>query len=458
MSQLVSILVVDDEKHSREGLRKALESQYDVYIAEDAASAYQLLESQSFDILITDLRLPGDDGMKIIQRALSLPNPPICLMMTAYGSVETAVEAMKRGAYDYLTKPIDLDRLDLLIKRALRSRSMEAENKTLKRRLGERVGFENIVGESPSMKQVFETIEQVAPTRATVLIEGESGTGKELVAQAIHHLSPRKNAPFIAVHCAALTPSLLESELFGHEKGAFTGAVDRRTGRFEAADGGTLFLDEIGEIDASVQVKILRVLGERSFERVGGSKTIQVDVRVIAATNRDLGRQVEQGKFREDLYYRLKVVEIKLPPLRDRREDIPLMVREFLKEFSLENKKQVEDVAGDAQAVLMAYDWPGNVRELRSAIEHAVIWSKDGRVTLQNLPPTVREVAVSRGAQALPTGMNLEQTEKVLMSRSLEICGGNVSQAAAHLGISRRTLHRKIKKYGLKEVRGKGKA
>lgn len=458
MSQLISILVVDDEKHSREGLRKALESQYDVYIAEDAASAYQLLESQGFDILITDLRLPGDDGMKIIQRALSLPNPPICLMMTAYGSVETAVEAMKQGAYDYLTKPIDLDRLDLLIKRALRSRSVEAENKTLKRRLGERVGFENIVGESASMKQVFETIEQVAPTRATVLIEGESGTGKELVAQAIHNLSPRKNAPFIAVHCAALTPSLLESELFGHEKGAFTGAVDRRTGRFEAADGGTLFLDEIGEIDASVQVKILRVLGERSFERVGGSKTIQVDVRVIAATNRNLGKQVEQGKFREDLYYRLKVVEIKLPPLRDRREDIPLMVREFLKEFSLENKKQVEDVAGDAQAVLMAYDWPGNVRELRSAIEHAVIWSKDGRVTLQNLPPAVREAAVSRGAQALPTGMNLEQTEKALMFRSLESCGGNVSQAAANLGISRRTLHRKIKKYGLKEVRGKGKA
>jgi len=456
MSQLISILVVDDEKHSREGLRKALESQFDVYIAEDAAAAYALLESQRFEVLITDLKLPGDDGMKIIERALSLAHPPVCLMMTAYGSVETAVEAMKRGAYDYLTKPIDLDRLDLLIKRALRSRQAEAENVTLKRRLGERAGFENIIGESSAMKQVFETIAQVAPTRATVLIEGESGTGKELAAHAIHALSPRRDAPFVAVHCAALTPTLLESELFGHEKGAFTGAIERRAGRFEAADGGTIFLDEIGEIDASVQVKILRVLGERSFERVGGSKTMQVDVRVIAATNRDLGRLVEQGKFREDLYYRLKVVEIRIPPLRERREDIPLMVREFLKEFSLENNKHVEDVAGDAQAVLMAYDWPGNVRELRSAIEHAVIWSKDGRVTLQNLPPAVRESATHPGTQALPTGMNLEQSEKAMMMRALESCAGNVSRAADHLGISRRTLHRKIKKYGLKPARGKG--
>lgn len=453
MSQLVSILIVDDEKHSREGLRKALESQYDVYIAEDAAAAYQLLESQRFDVLITDLRLPGDDGMTIIQRALTLPHPPICLMMTAYGSVETAVEAMKKGAYDYLTKPIDLDRLDILIKRALRSRTVEAENQTLKQRLGERSGFENIIGESVAMKQVFETVEQVAPTRATVLIEGESGTGKELVAHSIHDLSPRKNAPFVAVHCAALTPTLLESELFGHEKGAFTGAVERRVGRFEAADGGTIFLDEIGEVDGSVQVKILRVLGERSFERVGGSKTMQVDVRVIAATNKNLAQLVEQGKFREDLYYRLKVVEIRLPPLRERREDIPLMVREFLKEFSLENKKQVEDVAGDAQAVLMAYDWPGNVRELRSAIEHAVIWSKDGRVTLQNLPPALKEAAVRPGAQVLPTGMNLEQTEKAMMVRALENNGGNVSRAAAQLGISRRTLHRKIKRFGLKSSR-----
>ena len=456
MSQLISILIVDDEKHSREGLRKALESQYDVYIAEDAPSAYQLLDSQRFDVLITDLRMPGDDGMKIIQRALLLPNPPICLMMTAYGSVETAVEAMKKGAYDYLTKPIDLDRLDILIKRALRSRNVEVENEKLKRRLGERAGFENIIGESLAMKQVFETMEQVAPTRATVLIEGESGTGKELVAQAIHSLSPRKNGPFIAVHCAALAPSLLESELFGHEKGAFTGAAERRMGRFEAADGGTILLDEIGEIDASVQVKILRVLGERSFERVGGSKTIQVDVRVIAATNKNLGQMVEQQKFREDLYYRLKVVEIRIPPLRERREDIPLMVREFLREFSLENQKQVEDIAGDAQAVLMAYDWPGNVRELRSAIEHAVIWAKDERVTLRNLPPALRESAGRPGILALPTGMNLEQTEKTMMIRALETCGGNVSRAAAHLGISRRTLHRKIKKYGLKEVRGKG--
>ena len=453
MNPLVSILVVDDEKHSREGLRKALESQYDVYIAEDAPSAYQLLESQRFEVLITDLKLPGDDGMKIIQRALSLSNPPVCLMMTAYGSVETAVEAMKEGAYDYLTKPVDLERLDILIKRALRSRTVEAENENLKRQIGQRYGFENIIGESPAMKRVFETIQQVAPTRATVLIEGESGTGKELVAHAIHHLSPRKDAPFVAVHCAALAPTLLESELFGHEKGSFTGAIERRSGRFEIADGGTLFLDEVGEVDASVQVKILRVLGERSFERVGGSKTVQVDVRVITASNRNLARLVEQGKFRDDLYYRLKVVEIKLPPLRERREDIPLLVREFLKEFGAENQKTVEDIAGDAQAVLMAYDWPGNVRELRSAVEHAVIWSKDGRITLKDLPPVLRESAAQPAMKAAPTGMNLEQTEKAMMIRALEGCGGNVSKAAEQLGISRRTLHRKIKAYGLRPRR-----
>jgi len=444
MNPDVSILIVDDEKHSREGLRKALENEYD---------AYHLLDEQKFDVLITDLRLPGDDGMKIIERALTKQPPPICLMMTAYGSVDTAVEAMKKGAYDYLTKPVDLDRLSILVKRALRSRKIETENEELKRQVDKKYGLEEIIGESEPMKRLYEVIEQVAPTRATVLISGESGTGKELVAHALHRLSQRHSGPFVAVHCAALSPTLLESELFGHEKGAFTGAIDRRVGRFEVADGGTIFLDEIGDIDATVQVKILRVLGERSFERVGSTKPIQVDVRLVAATHRDLEKLVKEGKFREDLYYRLKVVEIKLPPLRERRADIPLLARAFIKEFSLENNKTVEDVAGDAQAVLMAYDWPGNVRELRSAIEHAVIWAKDGRITLKDLPPALQAAAGRADMQAMPTGMNLEQTEKAMMMRALESCGGNVSRAAQKLGISRRTLHRKIKKYELKNTR-----
>ena len=311
-----TILIVDDEKHTRDGLRRLLEDDYDVYVAEDIGGAISVLERETVDLLLTDLRLGGEDGMQLIERALKMPHPPVCIMMTAYGSVDTAVEAMKRGAYDFVTKPLNLDKVEMLIARALQSRRMEQENRTLRQQIDERFGLENILGESLALREVLDTIRQVAPSSANVLIEGESGTGKELAAHAIHNLSRRNQAKFVVVHCAALSPTLLESELFGHERGAFTGAHERRIGRFEQANGGTIFLDEIGEIDPSTQVKLLRVMSEqRAFERVGGTQTLRADVRVIAATNKNLEQMVREGKFRDDLYFRLNVVRITMPPL-----------------------------------------------------------------------------------------------------------------------------------------------
>src|SRR6267378_3316465 len=334
------ILIVDDEKHTREGLRRLLENDYDVYVADDIESAMNVLEREHIDLVLTDLRLGGEDGMQLIDRALKMPQPPICIMMTAYGSVDTAVEAMKRGAYDFVTKPLNLDKVEMLIARALGSRRLEQENRALRQQVDERYGLENIIGESPPLHEVLDTIRQVAPSSANVLIEGESGTGKELAAHAIHNLSRRNKAKFVVVHSAALSPTLLESELFGHEKGAFTGAHGRRIGRFEQANGGTIFLDEIGEIDASTQVKLLRVMSEqRAFERVGGSQTLKADVRVIAATNKNLEQLVREGKFRDDLFFRLNVVHLTMPPLRERKEDIPLLVRNFLQHFGRLNEK-----------------------------------------------------------------------------------------------------------------------
>ena len=344
-----TLLIVDDEKTTREGLRAALEDRYDVYLAEDAKAAMELLEKDHFDVLLTDFRLPTEDGMKLIARAKSLSKPPICILMTAYGSEELAVEAMKRGADDYIAKGrLQIDELEMRIANALRRQNLEVENVSLHQQLDAKFGLQNLVGESPAMKEVFEVVQQVAPTRATVLLLGESGTGKEMVAKVIHQLSPRAQQPMVTVHCAALAPTLLESELFGHEKGAFTGAYERRIGRFEQAQGGTLFLDEIGEIDASIQIKLLRFLGERTFERVGSNKTLSADLRLIAATNKNLEEQVKAGAFREDLFFRLRVVELRLPPLRERLEDIPLLARAFLREFSQENSKPVSGFTADA--------------------------------------------------------------------------------------------------------------
>ena len=447
-----TILIVDDERNTREGLQRALQDRYDVLLAEDSHKAVQTLESTPVDVMLTDLRMPGGDGMGLVRRALSLSNPPVCIVMTAYGSIENAVQAMQAGAYHYVTKPVNLDELELVIQRALNNRRVEAENVNLRKQIDQKYGLENIIGESAAMRQVFETIQQVAPSRATVLITGATGTGKELIAKAIHNLSPRKNGSFIAVHAAALPTSLLESELFGHEKGAFTGAVERRIGRFELADGGTLFLDEVGELEPSMQVKLLRVLEERAFERVGGAKTLQVDVRLVAATNKDLKKLVSEGKFRDDLFYRLSVVAVDLPLLRERRDDIPLLVKSFLDEFSRENGKQVRELAPEATNLLLAYDWPGNVRELRNAIEQMVVLARGERLTARDVPVAIRGGADLTKINVVRTGMTVEDAERQLIVQALKETDGNRTKAAQRIGISRRTLHRKLKEYGLENV------
>jgi two-component system response regulator AtoC len=454
-----TVLVVDDEKHTRDGLRRLLENDYDVYVAADIAGATDVLEREQVDVLLTDLRLGSEDGMGLIDRALKMPRPPICIMMTAYGSVDVAVEAMKRGAYDFVTKPLNLDKVELLIARAVQGRKLEQENRALRQQVDERYGLENIWGDSAALHQVLETIKQVAPSSANVLIEGESGTGKELAAHAIHNLSRRNKAKFVAVHCAALSPQLLESELFGHEKGAFTGAHERRIGRFEQANGGTLFLDEVAEIDPSTQVKLLRIMSEeRAFERVGGNQTLRADVRLIAATNKNLEQLVREGKFRDDLYFRLNVVRITMPPLRERKEDIPILVRGFLRHFCKENQKPLLELAPDAMDALLTYDWPGNIRELRTAIEHGVVMATGSKITLRDLPMAVRQAARAN----LPAGvsateafgektspLDLHETEMKLIAQALAATNGNITAAAKKLGISRRTLHRKINEMNL---------
>jgi DNA-binding NtrC family response regulator len=448
------LLIVDDEKNQREGLRAALEDHYDIYLADSAAAAVGLLEAEHFDVLLTDFRMPSEDGMKLITRAKSLPKPPICILMTAYGSEELAVEAMKNGADDYIPKgKLQIEELEFRIKRAMRQQSLEVENDSLRKRLDEKFGLENVIGQAPVMRDVFDLVRQVAPSRATVLIEGESGTGKELIAKAIHQLSPRSKHPLVAVHCAGLAASLLESELFGHEKGAFTGAHERRIGRVEQAQGGTLFLDEIGEIDAVVQVKLLRFLGERTFERVGSSKTHTADVRLVAATNKNLQQMVKAGTFREDLYFRLNVVAIQMPALRERRGDIPLLAKAFLREFATQNEKKVNDFDASALEAIMIYDWPGNVRELRSAIEHAVVLCRAETVQVRDLPPAVRGVAAGASASNLdgvsPGDLTVQEAEKQLIIRALNDAKGNRSAAALKIGMSRRTLHRKLHTYHL---------
>jgi DNA-binding NtrC family response regulator len=449
-----TVLIVDDERNTREGLQRALQERYDVMLAEDGQTALQVLESAGVDVLLTDLRMPGVDGITLLRRARALENPPVCIMMTAYGSIEGAVSAMQAGAYHYVTKPVNLDEVELVIQRALNSRSIEAENVNLHERLDQKFGLENMIGESPGMLQVFETVRQVAASRTTVLITGETGTGKELIAQAIHNLSPRKNGPFVAVHAAALPGTLLESELFGHEKGAFTGAVERRTGRFEMADSGTLFFDEVSELEPALQVKLLRVLEERAFERVGASKTIEVDVRLVAATNRNLKKLVGEGKFRDDLFYRLSVVTIHLPPLRERRDDVPLLVKAFLDEFNRENHKSVREISPEAMNVLLAYDWPGNVRELRNAVEQMVVLARTERLTLRDVPTAVRGAADLTKISVVRPGvtMTVGEAEKQLIVQALKETDGNRTHAAQKIGISRRTLHRKLKQYGLENL------
>ncbi len=445
------ILVVDDDKNTRDGLQRALQRHYVVRTAESAEAALAVLAQEPpVDVMLSDLRMPGTDGLGLLRRVSAQYPQTVCILLTAYGSVESAVEAMKQGAYDFLTKPINLDHLDMLVARAIRSRDLELKVETLETQLNEKYGMENIVGESPAMKQVYEIIRQTAPTQASVLIQGPSGTGKELVAQAIHRLSTRSKGPFVAVHCAALSSTLLESELFGHEKGAFTGATTQRKGRFEMADGGTLFLDEISEIDPSLQVKLLRVLEERTFERVGGEETIEVDIRVIAATNRDLRAYVDEGKFREDLFFRLNVVDIQLPSLAERAGDIALLADRFLKEYCERNNKRIDGLTPDALNLLESYTWPGNVRELRNTMEKMVVLARSERLSARDVPANIRDAVRGHAATVrapLLTVGSLADTERRKIMAVLEKNNGNRTRAALELGISRRTLHRKLRDY-----------
>jgi len=454
-----TLLIVDDEKATRDGLRMALEESFDCYVAADLKQAKQVLSSEDVDLLLTDLRLGADSGMEVLDAALALPHPPVALMMTAYGSVDTAVEAMRRGAWHFVTKPLNLDEVELLLKRAVRNRTLEkenvklvAENETLKEsKATASHGLNRLIGRSALMAKVAAKIEQIASTRATVLIEGESGTGKEVVAHALHDVSGRPGEKFVGVNCAALSSQLLESELFGHEKGAFTGASQRRVGRFEQAHGGTLFLDEIGEIDAQTQVKLLRALSERTIERVGSNTPIQVDVRIIAATNRSLAGMVEEGTFREDLYFRLNVLGIVMPPLRARREDIVLLANSFLSEFAQENGRPEKPLTEAAMNSLLSYGWPGNVRELRTAIEHAVVMSNQSELDIQHLPDFVSglghhfESSSVKNTLAPEEEFNLHALEQRAVQGALRVTDGNRTKAAELLGISRRTLQRKLR-------------
>jgi len=438
------LLVVDDEKNTRDALRRALEDFFDVFVAMNLDTTRNLLESDSMDVVLTDLRLGSESGLDVLHLCQKQSPPPPCIVMTAYGSVESAVEAMRQGAYDYLTKPLDLDRAQLLLRRAVQTVKVEQENVQLRAQLDRSFGLDRILGKSGAIEKVMDQVRQVAESKASVLLEGESGTGKELVARALHGLRSRRSAPFVAVHCAALSPQLLESELFGHEKGSFTGATERRVGRFEQANGGTIFLDEIGEIDAATQVKLLRVLGERTFERVGGNRLIDVDVRLVAATHRSLERLVQEGKFREDLYFRIRVVQIHLPPLRERAEDIPLLAESFRQEYGRENGKEGVPFSQASMSALMEYRWPGNVRELRTAVEHGVVLAKGKFIEPGDLPVAVRGGGVAKTFPSTDFPLKLDDVKRGAIDAALEKSGQNISQAAKVLGISRRTLHRKL--------------
>jgi len=444
-----TVLIVDDEKNTRDGLSLALEDDYDVYKASSAEEAFNLMEAETFDVVLTDLRMAGKSGLTVIDKAIKLPNHPVCIMMTAYGNVETAVEAMRRGAFDFLTKPVSLQKLDILIKRALKSRTIEKENVVLHERLDKKYSFDGIVGNSPSLTEVLDKVRLVAPSKATVLLEGETGTGKELIAQSIHQNSERSRQAFVPVHCAALAANLLESELFGHEKGAFTGAAERRIGRFEAADSGTLFLDEIGEIDASTQVKLLRFLETRSFERLGSSKPLKVDVRLVCATNRNLAEMAQHGEFREDLLYRLNVITINLPPLRERKEDLPVLLNHYMNYFSAENGLEPILLNDGALKVLSAYRWPGNIRELRNFCENTVVLKRGKELSEYDLDLKYSakvDDSTSRETERLSSSPTLsrEDNEKRLLRSALIKASGNRTRAAELMGISRRTLHRKL--------------
>lgn len=448
---MATILVVDDERNIRSGLCIAFEDEgYDTLEAADGQEAWNIVNRKSVDLVVTDLRMPVMSGYDLLKKiSSSYPTLPV-IVLTGHGSIEDAVQAMRDGAVDFFTKPVDLDHLILTVGKALHNRTISEQNTRLKAEidtLRKRQGYDGIIGKSSAVTRMMEVIQQVAPSKASVLVTGESGTGKELVADAIHSLSNRSKGPFIKVNCASLSPTLLESELFGHEKGAFTGAVGQKKGRFELADGGTIFLDEIGEIDQNTQVKILRVLQERSFERVGGEETLHVDVRIVAATNRDLEEEIRKGSFREDLYYRLNVVHISVPPLRERKEDIPLLIASFVKTFNEEDGRSVEGFTPAARKALLAYSWPGNVRELRNTVESCVVMARGKNIDVDDLPPHIVDSAPGESV-SVRIGTRLEDAERMIILSTIDHCKGNKTRAAEILGIGRKTLHRKLDEYG----------
>ena len=448
MSGKSRILVVDDESNARNALAEILKEEgYAVETAADGFKALGHVSGFAPDVVLTDLKMPGMDGVELLRKVRDGDADIQVVVMTAFGAVDTAVTAMREGAADYLTKPLNTDELLVVLERALERRKLKRETTQLKSQLAERYGFDNIIGSSPEMQHVFKTISQVAPSRATILLSGESGTGKELVAAAIHHRSPRSSGPFVKLHCAALAENLLESELFGHERGSFTGADRRREGRFEHADGGTLFLDEIGEIPMATQVKLLRVLQEHEFERVGGNQTLKTDVRVIAATNRDLKEMVDHGAFREDLYYRLNVINLRMPTLQERPSDIPALVQHFLSLYAKENGKAVDHVTDAALQRLASYSWPGNVRELENVIERAVVLAEGNAIEPHHLPP---EVVPAQGESKTPRipGSTMADIERFAILETLEAQGGSTTKAAETLGISVRKIQYKLHEYG----------
>lgn len=444
-----TLVIADDEKNTREGLRWALERKdLKILLAADGEEALQLIKSEPVDILLTDLKMPRLDGMELLEHVKRDSPDTETVMLTGHGTVESAVDAMKAGAYDYLIKPINIDELNMLVNRILEGRELRSENKQLREQVEQRFGLDNIVGRSDAMNRVFDMVRMVAPSRANVLIYGESGTGKELIANAIHHNSPRQRRPFVKINCGALPLTLLESELFGYEKGAFTGAVKTKPGRFEMADGGTILLDEIGETGPEFQVRLLRVLQEGTFERVGGTETLRTDVRVIAASNKRLDELVKAGEFREDLFYRLKVVSIEIPPLRERREDIPLLVEHFMDEFSRYYEKARPRISNRVMSQLQNYSWPGNVRQLKNVLEGAVVMTR-GEVTAEDLPEEIRAEGQNVNEVTISAESSLRDAERQLIQAALIHYGGNRAQTARSLGLGRKTLYRKMEEFEL---------
>ncbi len=448
------ILLVDDDKNTADGLTKILlQDGYDTSCAYAGKEALDLIEAEHFDIVITDMKLPDISGFTIIEKVKKKDIDIAVVMITAFSSIQTAIDAVKKGADDYLTKPVNIEELELILKKICERRLLILQNKELKQKLNDKYNFSGIIGNTPEIQLIFKTITEIAPTAATVLIYGDTGTGKELIANAIHYNSDRKDKPFITLHCASLSEGVLESELFGHEKGAFTGAVSQRRGRFELANGGSLFLDEVGEMNSHVQIKLLRVLETGKFERVGGEKTFESDVRIIAATNRDLEKEIKEGRFREDLYYRLNVINLRLPSLMERKEDIDLLIDNFLVKYSKKNKKDIKGITPQSAKLLNNYDWPGNVRELENAIERAVVMARNEYIEPGDLPSNINVNTKKSRKETfrIPSGATMKEIEKKVIIETLQTTNGSKSKAAKILGISTRKIEYKIKEWSKDE-------